>query len=113
MKSLSLMRARFFYNPLRCIVLAAILLVGLCQAISAQESFVFPIEGERARVSFVEGEVRRQRQTEGPWTTLTQGAFVQAGERLMAMKDARLELQLPDRSIIRFDERERGSPCQG
>lgn len=70
----------------------------------AQESFVFPLEGERARVTFVQGEVRRQASDEGPWTALPLGAFVQAGERIMTMKGGRLELQFPDKSIIRFDE---------
>lgn len=86
------------------ILLAVVLLLGLCPTILAQESFVFPLEGERARVTFVQGEVRRQVLANSPWTALTLGAFVQAGERIMTMKDARLELQLPDKSIIRFDE---------
>lgn len=86
------------------ILLFTAMLLGLCPAILAQESFVFPLEGERARVTFVQGEVRRQASEEGPWTALTLGAFVQAGERIMTMKGGRLELQLPDNSIIRFDE---------
>jgi len=78
--------------------------LGLSPASLAQESLVFPLEGERARVTFVQGEVRRQASEEGPWTALPLGAFVQAGERIMTMKGGRLELQLPDKSIIRFDE---------
>lgn len=86
------------------ILLIAVMLVGFCPVILAQESFVFPIEGERARVTLVRGEVKRQTLAEGRWSVLTLGVFVQAGERIMTMKSARLELQLPDRSIIRFDE---------
>ena len=86
------------------ILLLVILLLVFSPAILAQESFVFPIEGEQARVTFVQGEVKRQAMEEGKWCTLTLGAFVRAGERIMTMKSARLELQLPDRSIIRFDE---------
>ena len=41
---------------------------------------------------------------EGPWSNVTLGAFVQAGERVTTMKAARLELELPDKSIIRFEE---------
>ena len=81
-----------------------LMLVGLCQSVSAQETFVFPIEGGRARVTFVQGEVRRPCLAAGPWTARTLGAFVQAGERIMTMKGARLELQLPGKSIVRFDE---------
>ena len=87
-----------------CILLLVVMLLGLGPAILAQESFVFPIEGERARVTFVQGEVRRQTTAEGSWSALPLGTFVQAGERIMTMKGGRLELQLPDRSIIRFDE---------
>ncbi|MEJ2364408.1 MAG: FecR family protein [Deltaproteobacteria bacterium] len=79
-------------------------LLGLCPASSAQEPFVFPLEGERARVTYVQGEVRRQTSEAGPWTALPLGAFVKAGERIMTMKGGRLELQLPDKSIIRFDQ---------
>ena len=87
-----------------CILLLVVMLLGLCPAILAQESFVFPLEGERARVTFVQGEVRRQTAAEASWSALPLGTFVQAGERIMTMKGGRLELQLPDRSIIRFDE---------
>jgi hypothetical protein len=80
------------------------MLLILCQVTSAQEGFVFPIEGERALVTFVQGEVRRQCPAEGAWIGLDHGTFVQAGERIKTMKGARLELQLPDKSIIRFDE---------
>lgn len=86
------------------IILSVLLLLVFCPAILAQESFVFPIEGERARVTFVQGVVKRQTEAEGTWCALTLGTFVRAGERIMTMKSARLELQLPDRSIIRFDE---------
>jgi hypothetical protein len=68
------------------------------------EPFSFPIEGERAQVTHVRGEVHRQVVAEGPWSAVTLGIFVKAGERLRTRKDARLELQLPDRSVIRFDE---------
>ena len=80
------------------------MLLGPSPAGFAQESFVFPLEGERARVTYVQGEVRRQASEEGPWVALTLGAFVETGERIMTMKGGRLELQLPDKSIIRFDE---------
>ncbi len=86
------------------IILLVLVLIGLCPGTWAQEAFVFPIEGGRARVTFVQGEVRRQTEAEGPWSALPLGTFVQAGERIMTMKGARLELQLPDKSIIRFDE---------
>jgi hypothetical protein len=86
------------------ILLFALVFLGLSPASVAQEPFVFPLEGERARVTFVQGEVRHQASDEGPWETLALGAFVQAGERIMTMKGGRLELQLPDNSIIRFDE---------
>ena len=85
-------------------LLFAAMLFGRCPVSSAQESFVFPLEGERARVTYVQGEVRRQTSEEGPWTALPLGAFVKAGERIMTMKGGRLELQLPDKSIIRFDQ---------
>jgi hypothetical protein len=85
-------------------LLFASILLGLSPASLAQESFVFPLEGERARVTYVQGEVRRQASEEGPWASLTLGAFVEVGERIMTMKGGRLELQLPDKSIIRFDE---------
>lgn len=85
-------------------LLFVLMVFGLCSASVAQDSFVFPLEGERAQVTFVQGEVRRQASDEAPWTALSLGAFVQAGERIMTMKGGRLELQLPDRSIIRFDE---------
>ena len=87
-----------------CILLLVMMLLGLSPAILAQESFVFPIDGERARVTFVQGEVQRQTAPEGSWSALPLGTFVQAGERIMTMKGSRLELQLPDRSIVRFDE---------
>ncbi len=80
------------------------MLLGLSGAVSAQESFLFPIEGERALVTYAEGEVRHQRPAEVEWTALTVGTFVKAGERVLTMKGARLELRLPDESIIRFDE---------
>jgi hypothetical protein len=80
------------------------MLLGLCPTVLAQESFVFPIEGERARVTFIQGEVRRQTTPEASWSALPLGTFVQAGERIMTMKGGRVELQLPDRSIMRFDE---------
>ena len=86
------------------LLLLALLLLGSSPVLLAQESFVFPLEGERARVTYVQGEVRRQTSEEGQWTTLPLGAFVQAGERIMTMKGGRVELQLPDKSIIRFDE---------
>jgi hypothetical protein len=85
-------------------LLAAIMMISLCPTVWASESFIFPIEGERARVGFVQGEVQRQAVTEGRWTALTLGVFVQAGERVRTMKRARLELQLPDKSVVRFDE---------
>ena len=85
-------------------LLLVLIFFGLSPVSVAQEPFVFPLEGERARVTFVQGEVRLQASDEGPWTALTLGAFVKAGERIMTMKGARLELQLPDKSIIRFDE---------
>jgi hypothetical protein len=78
--------------------------LSLSPASMAQEPFVFPLEGERARVTFIKGEVRRQAADEGPWAALSLGAFVEAGERIKTMKGGRLELQLPDKSIIRFDE---------
>ena len=99
MKRLPSSRHRFW-----SVLLLAIILLGLCPAILAQDSFVFPIEGERVRVTFVQGEVRRQTPSEGSWSALPLGAFVQAGERIMTMKGGRVELQFPDRSIIRFDE---------
>ena len=86
------------------ILLLIAMLLGFCPAILAQESFVFPLEGERARVTFVQGEVKRQTAEGGSWAALTLGTFVQAGERIMTMKGGRLELQLPDKSIMRFDE---------
>ena len=86
------------------LLLIVVMTLGLCPAILAQDSFVFPIEGERAKVTFVQGEVRRLISPEGAWTALPLGGFVQAGERIKTMKGGRLELQLPDRSIIRFDE---------
>jgi hypothetical protein len=79
-------------------------MLGLCPEVWAQEPFAFPIEGERALVRYLQGEVRRQTVKEGPWSGVTLGAFVQAGERIMTMAGGRLELQLPDKSIIRFDE---------
>jgi hypothetical protein len=85
------------------LLLTAILLCS-SPVLLAQESFVFPLEGERARVTLVQGEVQRQSSEEGPWTALPLGAFVEAGERIKTMKGGRLELQLPDKSIIRFDE---------
>ena len=84
--------------------LFVLVLLGLSPVLSAQESFVFPLEGERARVTYVQGEVRRQTSEESPWTAIPLGAFVEAGERIVTMKGGRLELQLPDKSIIRFDE---------
>jgi hypothetical protein len=104
MNSFRLTRARVSYTTLSYILLAMAILVCLGSFISAQEAFVFPIEGERARVTFVQGEVRHQSPSEGPWTGLQLGSFVQAGERIMTMKGARLELQLPEGSIMRFDE---------
>jgi len=86
------------------ILLFVLMFFGLRPEGLAQESFVFPLEGERAKVTFVQGEVRRQASEQGPWTALPLGAFVLAGERIMTMKGGRLELQLPDKSIIRFDE---------
>jgi hypothetical protein len=86
------------------ILLLVVTLIGLSSALLAQESFVFSLEGERARVTFVQGEVHRQASAEGTWTAISLGAFVQAGDRIMTMKGGRLELQLPDKSIIRFDE---------
>ena len=85
-------------------MLAVPMLVGSCQSVSAQGAFVFPIEGERPRVTFGEGEVRRWCLSEGPWTAITLGTFVSASERIMTMKGARPELQLPDKTIIRFDK---------
>jgi hypothetical protein len=85
-------------------LLFLLMFIGLCPASVAQESFVFPLEGERARVTFVQGEVQRQASDEGPWAALVLGAFVEAGERIKTMKGGRLEIQLPDKSIIRFDE---------
>jgi hypothetical protein len=86
------------------ILLLVILMLGSSALLLAQEPFVFPLEGERARVTYVRGEVRRQTSEDGPWTALPLGAFVKAGERIMTMKGGRLELQLPDKSIIRFDQ---------
>lgn len=86
------------------VLLLVLILLGLSPVLLAQESFVFPLEGERARVTFVQGEVQRQASDEGRWTALALGAFVEAGERIKTMKGARLEIQLPDKSIIRFDE---------
>jgi ferric-dicitrate binding protein FerR (iron transport regulator) len=86
------------------VLLVAIILLGWCPAILAQDSFAFPIEGERARVSFVQGKVQRQTPPEVSWSALALGVFVQAGERIKTMKGGRLELQLPDGSIMRFDE---------
>ena len=85
-------------------LLFAAMFFCLNQASLAEEAFVFPLAGEQARVTYVEGEVRRQTSEEGPWTAVPLGAFVKAGERVMTMKGGRLELQLPDKSIIRFDE---------
>lgn len=83
---------------------AVMTLLGLCSVVWAQDQFVFPIEGERARVSFMKGEVTRRSDPAAEWTFLTLEDFVQAGERVKTMKGARLELQLPDRSVIRFEE---------
>ena len=104
MKNFGLQWRPTIFSRSWCILLFAVMLLGLSPAILAQESFVFPIEGERARVTFVQGEVQRQTAPEGSWSALPLGTFVQAGERIMTMKGGRLELQLPDRSIVRFDE---------
>ena len=88
----------------RGILAFLLLMLGLCPEVWAQEPFAFPIEGERALVRYLRGDVRRQTVKEGPWSDVNLGAFVQAGERVMIMKAARLELELPDKSIIRFDE---------
>ena len=58
----------------------AVMVLGLCPAILAQDSFVFPIEGERARVTFVQGEVRRLKASEESWTALPLGASCRRGE---------------------------------
>jgi hypothetical protein len=86
------------------ILLLVVALIGWSSALLAQEPFVFSLEGERAQVTFVQAEVRRQASAEGTWTPLSLGAFVEAGDRIMTMKGGRVELQLPDKSIIRFDE---------
>ena len=104
MNSLRLTRSLGFYCRFGCILLSVIMLAGMCPSIEAQELFVFPIQGEAARVTFVQGQVQRQSLAEGPWVGLPLGSFVQAGERIMTMKGSRVELQLPDRSVIRFDE---------
>jgi hypothetical protein len=85
-------------------MLSVTMLLGLTSVVSAQESFLFPIEGERALITYIQGEVRHQRPAEEEWTALTVGTLVQAGERVVTMRGARLELRLPDKSIIRFDE---------
>ena len=69
-------------------LLLAVMLFGLCPAILAQESFVFPIEGERVRVTFVQGEELRQTAADTSWNALPISTLVQAGELNMTKKGA-------------------------
>lgn len=80
------------------------LILGPVRATRAQAPFAYPLEGERARATLVRGEVKCRAGEEQPWSALPLGAFVQAGDHLLLMQEARLELQLPDGSVVRFDE---------
>jgi len=57
-----------------------------------------------AVVTYLKGEASFLQKGETQWRTLLQGSKVQPGTQIKTMKNARIEMKLPDGSYIRFDE---------
>ncbi|MDH4265718.1 MAG: FecR family protein [Deltaproteobacteria bacterium] len=61
--------------------------------------------GEQARVIFLQGNAEVLPQGETSWCLLKVDSFLSRGDEVRTGEKARIEIQLPDRSILRFDQK--------
>jgi len=88
-----------------CLILV-FLLIGLLPAsvIAANKPLSVEVEGGSAAVTFVEGRVTVVKEGMVKEQPLSKGDILSKGDRIQTAKGARVELKLPDKSYMRFDE---------
>ncbi len=59
----------------------------------------------QAKVAFLQGKVEVLRKGEAAWKLLRVGGLLSSEDEVRTGEKARIEIQLPDRSILRFDQR--------
>ncbi|MBW2569275.1 MAG: FecR domain-containing protein [Deltaproteobacteria bacterium] len=94
---------RYFSNR----VIPLFFLFVLLFPFSAQadnDAFSVEIKGEKAEVTLLEGKVDLIKKGMIEARPLALGDYVTNGDRICTKKSSRIELKLPDNSLIRFDE---------
>lgn len=61
--------------------------------------------GEQAKVIFLQGKAEVLPQGETSWCPLKVDSFLSREDEVRTGEKARIEIQLPDRSILRFDQK--------
>ncbi len=59
----------------------------------------------KAKVSFLQGQVEMLAKGDRTWKPLKTGSFLSAEDEVRTGDNSRVEIQLPDNSILRFDQR--------
>ncbi len=71
---------------------------------AGDEAFELDIAGDKARVDLLEGLAQVHRKDGKDWEDLKEGDFLVPGDMVKTLEHARMELKLPDSSLMRFDE---------
>ena len=61
--------------------------------------------GEQAKVTFLQGKAEVLPHGKIPWCSLNVGSFLSREDEVRTGEKTRIEIQLPDRSILRFDQK--------
>jgi hypothetical protein len=94
---------RFIINGTIYLLLLFIIIFPV-SANAGDNAFEVEIKGKQAEVSLIQGkaDIIKKGMTEPQ--SLIQGNYVADGDKITTKKDSRIELKLPDDSVIRFDE---------
>jgi len=87
------------------IALAACMVWAFAGDVMAKRPVTVDIQGNEARVSFLEGTAETAKSGEGTWTALHVGDLLIPGGEVKTGQDSRMEIFLKDGSILRFADR--------
>jgi len=94
---------RFIINRVMPLFLLFVLLFPF-SAQAENNAVEVEIQGAEAKVTLIEGKVEVIKQGMIKPQPLMLGDYVAHGDQITTKKDSRIELKLPDKSLIRFDE---------
>jgi len=72
---------------------------------ASEERGFRPAGAEKARVTFLQGQAEVLARGETSWSPLKVGSFLSREDEVRTGEKTRIEIQLPDQSILRFDQR--------